>query len=229
MSVHSSCMAGSRFLVGEPLHQVDGLPRADSRPGTAVDGGGGEHVVAVDDQRPVHFADVGQRAHRDHPAGAVADLQPPDLVDAVAEGAVGLGDHLPRAAEKVEVVDVERAEEHLQRVEGVGQRHVRPTCTACGSCSRKAAARSRGTRSAAWSHRACRRRAGSSAPWPCRRGDPPAAGEWKSRGRRRSSTMALNPPVRPAPRIGTGSNTLTRRREPRRRTASATWWRSPSP
>ena len=43
---------------------------------------------------------------------------------AVAEGALRLGDHLPRAAETVEVVDVERAEEHSQRVEGVGQQYV---------------------------------------------------------------------------------------------------------
>ena len=76
---------GQKFLVGKMFHQIDGLPRADSRPGGPIDGGGREHVVAVDDQRAVHLADVGQRAQRHHPAGVVADLQPPDLFDAVAE------------------------------------------------------------------------------------------------------------------------------------------------
>ena len=60
---------------------------------------------------PFTSADVGQRAHRHHPAGVVADLQPLDLFDAVAERAFGLSDHLPCAAETVEVVDVKRAEE----------------------------------------------------------------------------------------------------------------------
>ena len=52
------------------------------------------------------------------PAG-VAHLEQLDLVRVVAERALGLHDHLPGAAEPVEVVDVVGAEVDLQRVEDV--------------------------------------------------------------------------------------------------------------
>ena len=55
---------------------------------------------------------------------------------------VGLDVHLPGPAEPVEVVDVERAEVDLQRVEQVGERHALAPEPRPGRCRRRAAARS---------------------------------------------------------------------------------------
>ena len=52
------------------------------------------------------------------------------VVDLLAEVGVALDVHLPGAAEAVEVVDVERAEVDLQRVEDLG-RSTRPCVLAC--------------------------------------------------------------------------------------------------
>ena len=72
---------------------------------------------------PLILPDVGQRAQRHHLPLDVADLQLADLLHLVAEAGVGLDDHLPGAAEAIEVVDVQRAEAGLQGVEDGRQRH----------------------------------------------------------------------------------------------------------
>ena len=66
---------------------------------------------------------------RHHAAGAVADLQLLDVLDLVAELGVGLDDHLPGAAEEVEVVDVQRAQVDLQGVVGVAPAARPASCT----------------------------------------------------------------------------------------------------
>ena len=58
---------------------------------------------------------------------------------------VGLDVHLPGAAEAVEVVDVERAEVDLQRVEDVVERHAHASWPCRGRCRGRAAACRRGS------------------------------------------------------------------------------------
>ena len=48
-------------------------------------------------------------------------MQPLDVLDLVAELRIGLHDHLPGAAEAIEVVDVPRAQVRLQGVEHFAQ------------------------------------------------------------------------------------------------------------
>ena len=58
---------------------------------------------------------LGQRAQRDHLPVQVADLQPLDVLDLVPKLVVALDDHLPGAAEEVEIIDIDRAQVDLQR------------------------------------------------------------------------------------------------------------------
>ena len=85
----------------------------------AGDGGGGVHVVAHDHHRPADVAHVHERAEPDHLALVVAHLELQDVGHFVAKLLIGLDVDLPGPAELVEVVDVERAEIDLQRVEHV--------------------------------------------------------------------------------------------------------------
>ena len=72
---------------------------------------------------PLISRDVDQRAQRHHLAVLVADLDQVDVLDAVAEAALGLDGDLPVPAELVEAVDVERAEVNLQGLVDVVERH----------------------------------------------------------------------------------------------------------
>ena len=90
--------------------------------GAAVDVGGEEAVVAHGALRPGARLHLQQRRQRHHLAASRAHLQLADVVGARAELRVRLHAHRIGAAEPVEVVDVERAEIDLQRVEHVGHR-----------------------------------------------------------------------------------------------------------
>jgi hypothetical protein len=57
-----------------------------------------------------------------HTAGAVADVDLPEILDAGAVVLLALDIDLPNAAEQVEVVDVDAAERRLQCGEHVGHR-----------------------------------------------------------------------------------------------------------
>ena len=63
--------------------------------------------------------DHGHGPQRNHLALVVADLQAPHVLGLHAEGRVGLGVHLPGAAELVEIVHVQSAQIDLQGVEDV--------------------------------------------------------------------------------------------------------------
>src|SRR6266404_421888 len=67
---------------------------------------------------------VDNRAQGYHLAGRVAGLERHDVIELTAERGIRLRDDLVGAAETVEVVDVERAEVHLQRLEHVREPHV---------------------------------------------------------------------------------------------------------
>src|ERR1019366_4150592 len=77
-------------------------------------------VVAVDHVGPGSGRDGGKRAQRDHVASAGADVEAVDVARLGAEFRLGLNHHLPGAAEYVEVVHIEPAEECLQGTVGVG-------------------------------------------------------------------------------------------------------------
>ena len=93
--------------------------RADARLRAAVDRRGRRHVVAGEHQRSVDFRHPGHRAQRHHRPAGVPHPQAVDVVLPVAILRLGLGDHLPGAAEEIEVVDVQRAEIDLQRRERI--------------------------------------------------------------------------------------------------------------
>src|ERR1700722_11803734 len=61
-----------------------------------------------------------ERAERDHVAAGIADVQPREIGGGGAGLLVGLQRHAKGSAEQVEVIDIERAQENLQRVEDVG-------------------------------------------------------------------------------------------------------------
>ena len=122
-SVHSLFIERASVSSASLSTDGDHLARADARLEVPADGRGRVEVVAVDEDRAADFADVGQRAQRDHLSLVVADLQQIDVVDLVAEIALGLDVDLPVAAEGVETVDVERAEIDLQRLIHVVQRY----------------------------------------------------------------------------------------------------------
>ena len=99
------------------LHLLDALAGGHAGFGGAENGGGVVHVVAADVDRPADRLDAKDRTQGHHLAARVAHLEQLDLFGIAAEGAAGLADHLPGAAEAVEVVDVEGAEIDLQGVE----------------------------------------------------------------------------------------------------------------
>ena len=78
-SVHSEAIECGSSLVGDLLHQRDGLSRTGARAGVAGDGGGRVHVVAHHHHRPGGVAHVQQRAQADHLSLIVAHLELPDV------------------------------------------------------------------------------------------------------------------------------------------------------
>ena len=74
----------------------------------------GVHVVTSQHQWPVHLTHRCDRAQGNHGSAMIADLKAVDVVFLVAVLGHRLDDHLPGAAEPIEVVDVERAEIGLQ-------------------------------------------------------------------------------------------------------------------
>ena len=143
-SVHSARIDRRQILLGRLLPSASiAWPELTPGAGVAVDRRRRVHVVAHDQHRP---ADC-RAPWRSVPSGTisplvVADLELLEVLDLLAEVCVGLHVDLPGAAEAVEVVDVERAEVDLQRVEHLVHRHAHRLGLACGRC--------RGTARACW-------------------------------------------------------------------------------
>ena len=113
-----------QLAVGDLLHQLDRFAGTDAGRGAAVDERGRVHVVAG--QRAARFSHARrQGADRHHAALSVAHLEPARSSSMrLRKRGLGLDVHLPGSAETVEVVDVERAQIDLQRVERVAERHL---------------------------------------------------------------------------------------------------------
>src|SRR4029077_11653899 len=77
------------------------------------------HVVAADVDRPANLAHAKHRAQGHHVSLRVSYLQQLDLAWIVAKRSAALSNYLPGAAEKVEVVDIIRAEIDLERIEDI--------------------------------------------------------------------------------------------------------------
>ena len=105
------------------VHDFDALPRAGARGQNAGDLGRRIKIVVIDDSRPGSVFDMDQRGQRHAVALGVADLQPPDVLDAHAVLRVGLDVDLPVAVLEGEVVDVERSEIGLQGIVDVVERN----------------------------------------------------------------------------------------------------------
>ena len=82
----------------------------------------GSEVVARDEHRPADLAHIDYRAQRDHLSVVVAKAEQVQALGPGADGAFGLDDHLPVPPELVEIVDVQRAEEDLERPKGLVKR-----------------------------------------------------------------------------------------------------------
>ena len=105
------------------LHRCDRLARAEPGRRAAEHLGRREHVEALDDLGPGHLAHRHERRQRDQLARAAADVHVADVVGPRPELRIRLQVHAEDAPVTVEVVDVERAEGALQRVEHVGDVH----------------------------------------------------------------------------------------------------------
>ena len=105
--------------VGEVLHGGDRLARAPAGRRPAIEGHAAIVVVADDGLRPQRQPRLGEGAQRHHLSLPVADMDAVDVVDLGPVGGLGLDVDLPGAAEQIEVVDVEAAENGLERVEHV--------------------------------------------------------------------------------------------------------------
>ena len=105
------------------FHHRNGLAGTDTGRRAAADLGRRIHLVAVDDRRPGHVADVGPRVARGiiWPS-ALRTLSPPISSEAAAELGVGLHVDLPVSALEGEVVDIGRSEVHLEGLEDIVER-----------------------------------------------------------------------------------------------------------
>ena len=172
-----------------------------------------------------------------HPPALGSDLQLGQVVDLLAEIGLALHVDLPGSAEQVEVVDVQRAQVDLQRIEQLGDRDAQqPGLGAVdvevepgrvGPEAGEEPAQVLGGASACRERRSRWRRPGAPA----------------GPGRRGLARTILNPPAVPRPSTGGASKTLispspicflqlfleTGRRSPGRRArAAARWWKSSS-
>src|ERR1700742_4364317 len=71
--------------------------------------------------RPDDRLEIAERAQRHHAAGLIAHVETRQVRGGRTRGIVGLQRHTERSPEQVKVVDVERTQIDLQRVEHVGQ------------------------------------------------------------------------------------------------------------
>ncbi len=83
----------------------------------------GRRIAVVSDHRigAVAPVDRDHAADGNHLSRLVAGAQLADVLDPIAKRGVGLGEHLVGTAEAAEVVDVHRAQIHLQGFEQVSQ------------------------------------------------------------------------------------------------------------
>ena len=106
--------------MGRRVDGLDGVSRAEPRQHVPGDRRRRVQVIARDDDGTAaiafHLIHVHQRAQRDHLAPVIPDLEQVQGLDPVAVVALGLDSDLPVAAELVEAVDVQRAQEHRQRL-----------------------------------------------------------------------------------------------------------------
>ena len=118
-----------RQLVGDQiLHDLERLARAGAWRRVEVHAGRRVEVVADDHHGSADVPNLGERAQGHHAAPFATDPQAREVVDLLAEVGIALHIDLPGAAEPVEVVDVERAEIDLQRVEEFSDRYTQQLC-----------------------------------------------------------------------------------------------------
>ena len=104
-------MPCSLFLSKSSDHVLEALAGAEARGGRAVDLGGAEEVVVVDDLRPGGLADGDEVVERDHLVGVGADVVLAQIAGVAAELLIGLHVDAVGTVVEVEVVDVARAHE----------------------------------------------------------------------------------------------------------------------
>ncbi len=118
----ASSVQSVRMAVGMLASATDCMasmawPELTPGAGFSVDRGRGIQVVADDHQRAADVLEAGERCRRGPSRRAALELDALEVVDLLAESAVGLDVDLPGAAEEVEVVDVQRTEVDLEGVE----------------------------------------------------------------------------------------------------------------
>ena len=115
-------MPGGSTCAASFFHPVQRRAGGHTRRRHALHLGRRIEIVARHAIRDRRIPQLGDRSDRHHLAAGVARLQAHQVLPVAPEPAVGLGDHLVRSAQEIEVVDVLRAEIDLQRVEHVGRR-----------------------------------------------------------------------------------------------------------
>ena len=121
-------LGGQRVASRGGLQPGDRFAGADAGRRRAVHRRRRIEIVALHHGRTGHFLNRHERANRDHHAAIVLHLQPLEIVGLAAEIAAGLHVDLPRPAEAVEIVDVQRAEIDLQRIDDFGDVHTVRLC-----------------------------------------------------------------------------------------------------
>ena len=113
--VHWKPMPGIMFCFGQRFHARERLPGAVAGRRRAVDLDRAEKVVVADDRRSRAFRHGDQVIERNHLAGVGAHVVIVQIAGFHAERLVGLHIHAIGAVVVVEVVDVLRAHEHIER------------------------------------------------------------------------------------------------------------------
>ncbi len=93
---------------------IETLAGAETGRGRAVDLGGAEDVVVVDDLRPGGLGDGGEVVEGDHLAGVGADVVLAEVLGVAAIGRVRLDVDAVGAVVEVEIVDVAGAHEGVE-------------------------------------------------------------------------------------------------------------------
>ncbi len=114
--------------VGNPFHSRDRLARAKSRRRLAGDFGRSVHVIMRNIDRPQGVFHIAQSTQGNLVFLAVEHVQASDVDGPGAMASLGLDDHLPDLAIKIEVVDIEAPQVGLQDREDVGD----ATSSRCG-------------------------------------------------------------------------------------------------